>query len=364
MATPVIAPTPPPTAAPIPAPRPPPAIAPITAPVPAPTKPPPNARSAGLYGSANAVVANIRPAPITPAIVECFLMCSTHNSRTQATDCCVRFRSLALLSRLRRPSRTTIDARTVFSVGGARPPCGSQSNKRPWRSRLRVPPLFSGATSDPSAREGDRPGRIRKPEERPECTRSEKAPVRVAGLKRLQPAERYVFRDARARRLYADPTVFGHERLGKYGYDDAHRCDGRSNFLPVYRLPSVEGTLATRLAWPDSVLPAAVAIRLPAAAWAEAEAATGRSPSGPLGYRPARRLQVTALSRKQRGSGGRPSSPKPLPWRRRQKKREYLPTFSNSRTLCRDFGRLQLSVTTGSPAATARWLHGRACCFA
>jgi hypothetical protein len=46
------APTPPPTAAPIPAPRPPPAIAPITAPVPAPTRPLPNARSAGLYGSA------------------------------------------------------------------------------------------------------------------------------------------------------------------------------------------------------------------------------------------------------------------------------------------------------------------------
>ena len=62
MATPVKAPTPPPTAAPIPAPRPPPAIAPITAPVPAPTRPPPSARSAGLYGSATAVFANISPA--------------------------------------------------------------------------------------------------------------------------------------------------------------------------------------------------------------------------------------------------------------------------------------------------------------
>jgi hypothetical protein len=217
-------------------------------------------------------------------------------------------------------------------------------------------PAFSGATSDPSAREGDRPGRIRKPEERPECTRSEKAPVRVAGLKRLQPAERYVFRDGRARRLYADPTVFGHERLGKYGYDDARRCDGRANFPPVYRLPSVEGILAARLAWLDPVLQAAVAIRLRVAR-AGAEAATGRSPLGCPGYRPARRLQTTALSTTQQGSGSRPSSPKPLSWRRRQKKREHLPTFSNFRTLCRDFGRLKSSVTTGSPVAAARWLY-------
>src|SRR5215469_12560524 len=48
----------------MPAPCPPPAIAPIAAPVPAPIKPPPIARSAGLYGSARAVVANISPAPI------------------------------------------------------------------------------------------------------------------------------------------------------------------------------------------------------------------------------------------------------------------------------------------------------------
>ena len=74
MAAPVIAPTPPPTAAPMPAPRPPPAIAPITAPVPAPTRPPPSARSAGLYGSAKAVVASINPAPITLAIVACFVI--------------------------------------------------------------------------------------------------------------------------------------------------------------------------------------------------------------------------------------------------------------------------------------------------
>src|SRR5271169_2579778 len=69
-----MAPTPPPTAAPMPAPRPPPAIAPIIAPVPAPTRPPPTARSAGLYGSAKAVLANINPAPITLAMVDCFVI--------------------------------------------------------------------------------------------------------------------------------------------------------------------------------------------------------------------------------------------------------------------------------------------------
>src|ERR1700674_3966730 len=69
-----MAPTPPPTAAPIPAPRPPPAIAPITAPVPAPTRPPPIARSAGLYGSAKAVAANTSPTPTTLAKVDCFLI--------------------------------------------------------------------------------------------------------------------------------------------------------------------------------------------------------------------------------------------------------------------------------------------------
>src|SRR4029077_17727032 len=73
-AAPAMAPTPPPTAAPIPAPRPPPATAPTTAPVPAPTRPPPNARSAGLYGSANALVATSRLAAIRPAIADCFLM--------------------------------------------------------------------------------------------------------------------------------------------------------------------------------------------------------------------------------------------------------------------------------------------------
>ena len=43
-------------------------------PVPAPTRPPPTARSAGLYGSATAVVANINPAPITLAMVDCFVI--------------------------------------------------------------------------------------------------------------------------------------------------------------------------------------------------------------------------------------------------------------------------------------------------
>jgi hypothetical protein len=81
VATPAKAPTPPPTAAPIPAPRPPPAIAPITAPVPAPTRPPPNARSAGLYGSATAVFANISPAPMTLATVDCILIRRTRNTR-------------------------------------------------------------------------------------------------------------------------------------------------------------------------------------------------------------------------------------------------------------------------------------------
>jgi hypothetical protein len=73
VAAPAMAPTPPPTAAPMPAPCPPPAIAPIIAPVPAPSRPPPTARSAGLYGSAKAVVANINPAPITLAMVDCFV---------------------------------------------------------------------------------------------------------------------------------------------------------------------------------------------------------------------------------------------------------------------------------------------------
>ena len=225
-----------------------------------------------------------------------------------------------------------------------------------WRARLRATPLFSGATSDPGARGADRPGRTRKPEERRECSRSEKAPVRVAGSRRLQPAERYVFPYARPCRLYAHPAVFGHERRAQYGCHDARRCDGRANFLPVHRLPSVEGTLAARVAWPGSVLRAAVAIRLPAAR-PGAEAATGRSPSGRLGYVPASRLQTTTLSTTQQGSDGRPSSPKPLPWRRHQKKREHLPTFSNFRTLCHDFGRLQPSATTGSLAAAARWLR-------
>src|SRR5271167_3245631 len=69
-----MAPTPPPTAAPMPAPRPPPAIAPIIAPVPAPTRPPPTARSAGLYGYAKAAVANINPAPIRLVMVDCFVI--------------------------------------------------------------------------------------------------------------------------------------------------------------------------------------------------------------------------------------------------------------------------------------------------
>src|SRR4029077_6941383 len=145
--------------------------------------------------------------------------------------------------------------------------------------------------------------------------RSEKAPVRVAGSRRLQPAERYVFPDDRPCRLYAHPAVFGHERRAQYGCHEARRCNGRANFLPVYRLPSVEGTLAARVAWPGSVLRAAVAIRLPAAR-PGAEAATGRSPSGRLGYGRASRLQTTTLSTTQQGSDGRPSSPKPLPWRR------------------------------------------------
>ena len=80
MAPPAKAPAPPPPAAPIPAPRPPPAIAPITAPVPAPTRPPPNARSAGFYGSATAVLANISPAPITLATVDCLLIRPTRNA--------------------------------------------------------------------------------------------------------------------------------------------------------------------------------------------------------------------------------------------------------------------------------------------
>jgi hypothetical protein len=89
VAAPAMAPTPPPIAAPMPAPRPPPAIAPMTAPVPAPNKPPPIARSAGLYGSAEAVVANNSPAPITLAIVDCFLIRSTRNAteRTNSAVC-------------------------------------------------------------------------------------------------------------------------------------------------------------------------------------------------------------------------------------------------------------------------------------
>ena len=89
MAAPARAPTPPPTAAPMPAPRPPPAIAPITAPVPAPTRPPPNARSAGLYGSAKAVVANIRPAPTRQPIIEGLLIYPTPNlQRKRTTTVC------------------------------------------------------------------------------------------------------------------------------------------------------------------------------------------------------------------------------------------------------------------------------------
>ena len=88
-----MAPTPPPTAAPMPAPRPPPAIAPIIAPVPAPTKPPPTARSAGLYGSATAVVANINPAPITLAMVDCFVIRFLPRSYESGAGCLISLRS-------------------------------------------------------------------------------------------------------------------------------------------------------------------------------------------------------------------------------------------------------------------------------
>ena len=88
-----MAPTPPPTAAPMPAPRPPPAIAPIIAPVPPPTRPPPTARSAGLYGSATAVVANINPAPITLAMVDCFVIRFLPRSYESGAGCLISLRS-------------------------------------------------------------------------------------------------------------------------------------------------------------------------------------------------------------------------------------------------------------------------------
>jgi hypothetical protein len=104
VATPAKAPTPPPTAAPIPAPRPPPAIAPITAPVPAPTRPPPNARSAGLYGSATAVFANISPAPMTLATVDCILIRRTRNTRMLTNGYGMEFQWLTLLPKSAPPS--------------------------------------------------------------------------------------------------------------------------------------------------------------------------------------------------------------------------------------------------------------------
>src|SRR5215469_429532 len=61
----------------MPAPCPPPAIAPMSAPVPAPTSPPPIARSAGLYGSAEAAVVSSNPAKITPEIADLLLICSS-----------------------------------------------------------------------------------------------------------------------------------------------------------------------------------------------------------------------------------------------------------------------------------------------
>src|ERR1700741_3611145 len=88
-----MAPTPPPPAAPMPAPRPPPAIAPITAPVPAPTRPPPSARSAGLYGSAKAVGARINPAALTLAIVACFVIRVLPRIHGSGAVLLIRFRS-------------------------------------------------------------------------------------------------------------------------------------------------------------------------------------------------------------------------------------------------------------------------------
>jgi hypothetical protein len=139
VAAPARAPTPPPTAAPIPAPRPPPAIAPITAPVPAPTRPPPNARSAGLYGSARAVVANINPAPIRQPIVASLLICPTPNlQREQTTMVC----SSSLVRWAGRTKPAVISRRSWTSQTSQR-----RSSRLPMRLR-------SGPCSSSCARSG------------------------------------------------------------------------------------------------------------------------------------------------------------------------------------------------------------------
>lgn len=96
----------------MPAPRPPPAIAPIIAPLPAPTRPPPSARSAGLYGSAKAVVANINPAPITLAMVDCFVIRVLPRSYGSGAGLLIRLRSRS--SSTRHPTGQTNGAGLQF----------------------------------------------------------------------------------------------------------------------------------------------------------------------------------------------------------------------------------------------------------
>ena len=54
---------------------------------------PPTARSAGLYGSATAVVANISPAPITLAMVDCFVIRFLPRSYESGAGCLISLRS-------------------------------------------------------------------------------------------------------------------------------------------------------------------------------------------------------------------------------------------------------------------------------
>jgi hypothetical protein len=78
-----------------------------------PTKPPPIARSAGLYGSAEAVIVNKSPAPITLAIVDCFLIRSTRNTaeRTKSAGCSSGSRRFRLATETLAADRSTTRSR-------------------------------------------------------------------------------------------------------------------------------------------------------------------------------------------------------------------------------------------------------------
>ena len=171
-------------------------------------------------------------------------------------------------------------------------------------------------------RGADRLGRTHRRAVRRECTCKEKAMVRAAGSCHLQLADRYRFPGARRRPVDADRAVFGH---GQCAQND--RCDGGRYYACADALIAchsrwVDGTAAARATRSGSVPSVAVAIRLPMEK-PGAEVATGRWPSGPLHRRLILRFRTTTLSKTPQRPSGRASSPEPLSWGERRKKRKH-----------------------------------------